>query len=130
MTARTISFLLFLSVVFTGCGVSHYKINLGSRLTRGDGSTLDVQCVSYVKHTMALISPEPDPTPHVKVIMDEKTFTIYDDRILLNGDHYANLLSDDKKVYIEFTKDGFKIEADGEPVTTLLDDPVSAQLRQ
>ena len=117
MTARTILLILFLSIFFTGCGVSYYRMNLGSHLPRDDGSMLDVQCVSYVKHNLHSISPELQPTPHVIVILDDKTFTVYADHILLNGQRYADLSSDVEKVYIEFTAEGFKVEADGEPLT-------------
>ena len=117
MTTRTTLLMLFSLVFFTGCNVSYYKQDLASHLPREDGSMLDVRCVSYVKHTVSSVSLELQPTPQVTVIMDDKTFIIYADRIILNGERYADLASDVKAVYIEFTEEGFEVEADGAPIT-------------
>ena len=125
MNSRTTLLLLFFSTIFVGCNATYYKRSLASHLPRDDGSMLDVQCVSRVKHNVSCISCELQPAPHVTVIMDDKTFVVYADRILLNEERYADLTSDVKKVYIAFTEDGFrrntvatlhldKVEADGE----------------
>ena len=110
MTTRTTLLMLFSLVFFTGCNVSYYKQDLASHLPREDGSMLDVRCVSYVKHTVSSVSLELQPTPQVTVIMDDKTFVIYADRIILNGERYADLASDVKAVYIEFTEEGFEVD--------------------
>lgn len=108
--------ILFLSAIFLGCDASSYRENLASHLPRGDGSLLDVECVSYVKHTVSSISPSLQPQPQVTVIMDERTFVVRADTILLNDEPYAALANDIKKVRIEITRDGFDVTADGEPV--------------
>ncbi|MEN1680534.1 MAG: hypothetical protein AAGJ46_13160 [Planctomycetota bacterium] len=99
-----------------GCSVSYYEENLASHLPRADGSVLDVQCVSYVKHTVSSVSPKLHPEPMVELIMDERTFVIYADRILLNGTPYAVLPSDANTVLIAITEKGFEVTADGEAV--------------
>ena len=48
--------------------------------------------------------------------MDERTFVVRADTILLNDKPYATLAGDIKKVRIEITKDAFEVTADGKPV--------------
>lgn len=107
--------------MFLGCDASFYRQNLASHLPRPDGSTLDVECVSHVEHTVSSISPSFQPQPQVTVIMDERTFVVRADTILLNDEPYAAVADDIKKVRIEITEDGFDVTADGEPVANLAD---------
>jgi hypothetical protein len=111
--------LLVLLTLTVGCYASYSQQTLVSQLPRGDGSILQVECVSYVKHTISSVSPTLEPRPQVTVIMDELTFVVHATGILLNDQPYATLAADVKKVYIEITQEGFEVTADGEPVARL-----------
>jgi hypothetical protein len=119
MYFRTIFSVLI--AVAIGCDASYYRQNLASHLPREDGSMLDVECVSHIKHTVSSVSPALQPKPQVTVIMDQRTFVVHADQILLNDKPYASLASDVKKVRIEITEDGFEVTADGKPVTSMIE---------
>ncbi|PHS03169.1 MAG: hypothetical protein COA78_18925 [Blastopirellula sp.] len=111
--------LLALPVVLIGCNASQFSEKLTSQLPRADGSMLEVECISYVEHNNAFVSPTLKPQPQVTVILDERTIVVHADKILLNGELYASLASDVKKLRIEITENSFIVTADGEPVTKL-----------
>jgi hypothetical protein len=118
--------VLLLLAVFVGCytsynKTSYYKESLASQLPRDDGSILKVECISHQKHTILSVSPELHPQPHVTATMDDRTFVVYADKILLNGELYAPLASDVKKVCIEIEEDGFVVKADGQAVAKTLE---------
>jgi hypothetical protein len=113
LNRTTLSVLLTLSV---GCYGSYSRQTAVSQLPRDDGSMLQVECVSSVKHTISSVSPTLKPRPQVTVIMDERTFVVHATGILLNDQPYATLAADVKKVRIEITKEGFAVTADGKPV--------------
>jgi hypothetical protein len=119
MTMLNRTTLLVLLTLTVGCYASYSRQKLVSQLPRGDGSMLQVECVSYVKHTISSVSPTLQPQPQVTIIMDERTFVIRADEILLNDQPYATLADDVKKVRIEITQEGFEVTVDGKPVVKL-----------
>ena len=119
MTMLNRTTLLILLTLTVGCYGSYSRQTLVSQLPRGDGSMLQVECVSSVNHTISSVSPTLEPQPQVTIIMDERTFVIRADKILLNDQPYATLADDVKKVRIEITQEGFEVTADGKPVVKL-----------
>lgn len=112
---RTI--FLVLIAVFIGCNSPYYLESLTSQLPRADGSMLNVECRSTVRHAITSISPTLQPEPQVAIVMDERTLIVHADEILLDNELLASLSSDVKKLRIEVTKDGFKVRADGRIIT-------------
>jgi hypothetical protein len=119
MTMLNRTTLLVLLTLSVGCFSSYSRQTLVSQLPRGDGSMLQVECVSSVKHTISSVSPTLKPRPQVTVIMDERAFVVQATGILLNDKPYATLAADVKKVRIEITQAGFEVTADGKPVAKL-----------
>jgi hypothetical protein len=119
MTMLNRTTLLALLTLTVGCYASYSRQTAVSQLPRDDGSMLQVECVSSVNHTISSVSPTLQPRPQVTVIMDEQTFVVHADKILLNDQPYATLAADVKKVRIEITEAGFEVTADGKPLAKL-----------
>ncbi|MCG8650819.1 MAG: hypothetical protein MI861_13355 [Pirellulales bacterium] len=114
MHIRTAS--LALLALCAGCNASYYQETLSSQIPRQDGTTLDVQCVSHIKHDLSLVSSELQPQPQVTITLDERIFVVRADEVVLNDEPYAALPDDIKQVHIEVTADGFEVTADGQPI--------------
>ena len=112
------SAIILLLLVVTGCVQSyHYhRQNLTSHLPRSDGSILDVKSVSKIKHVVASVSLNLQPEPKVTILLDDNTFEVFADRILLNERLFSALPSDVKEIRIDVDDNGFAISADGENI--------------
>ncbi len=104
---------LFLLAAWVGCTGSYYKQHLGSHLPRADGSTLDVNCYSSVKHTVSSISPTLGNEPAITVVLDQRIFVVTADTVSLNEQPYAVVPRDAEEVRIQITEEGCEVRIDG-----------------
>ena len=116
------SVIILLLLVVTGCVQSYHYLrqNLASHVPRSDGSILDVKCVSKIKHVVASVSLTLQPEPKVTIILDDNTFEVFADRILLDERLLSALPNDVKEIRIDVDDNGFAIAADGEHVENRL----------
>ena len=77
---------------------------------------LDVRCVSKIKHAIASVSPTLNPEPKVTIIMDDRTFEVFANRILVNDQLFSAISQNIEEVRIDINEVGFKISVDGDPV--------------
>ena len=110
-------FALLIVAVVTGCNVSTHREKLVSHLPKADGSELKVECTTDVKHQIASISSKLNPQPYVEIILDEQTFAVYSDKVILNEEELGTVSDDVGKVMIVVQEDGVNVTADGYPIT-------------
>lgn len=110
---------LFLAAALAGCHTNYYEQHLGSHLPKADGSMLDVDCYSYVRHTVSSVSPTLGNEPAVTVVLDDRTFVVTATQVRLNGELYAAVPYQAKKLLIEVTEQGFTLAIDGQPAELL-----------
>ncbi|QDT69625.1 hypothetical protein MalM25_25640 [Planctomycetes bacterium MalM25] len=115
MTHRAVVLGWLVSVV--GCYASYHREHLASQIPRADGTVLAVECVSSVRSKVSSISPSLGSDPRVTVIKDRLTFVVTPEAITLNGGPPAELGSGVERVLITIDEEGFRVEADGEPVS-------------
>ncbi|TWT77199.1 hypothetical protein Pla123a_18540 [Posidoniimonas polymericola] len=115
---RRTALLLLVAPLMAGCFVSgsSYRASLASQLSKSDGSTLRVECVTDTPHDATNISSTMTPRPGVTVVMDARTFVVYEDRVTLNGEPIAELKPAANKVRIEIDANGYELLVDGQQV--------------
>ncbi len=109
-------FALLIVAVVTGCNVSTHREKLVSHLPKADGSELKVECTTDVKHQIASISSKLNPQPYVEIILDEQTFVIYSDKVLLNEEELGAISEDADNILIVIRDDRMKVTVDGETI--------------
>lgn len=112
------AFVALIVVCSVGCGVSYSRNVMASKVPRADGTSIDVECIEWVRTKVSSISATPNPQPQVTIVSDSRVFVVRENQVLLNDQPYVVVPPGVKHLRIEIKDVGIRVTADGGTLLT------------